>query len=124
MTTTKRTTKATPLPGRAVRGSATGRPLMAAMDLLGRRWALRILWELRAGPLGARAILARCDGLSSSVLYTRLRELSDAGLIDRDQNDASVLTATGRSLGSALEPLDRWSTGWHRTLEARVGTIS
>lgn len=124
MTTTKRTTKTTPLPGGAVRGSATGRPLMAAMDLLGRRWALRILWELRAGPLGARAILARCDGLSSSVLYTRLRELSDAGLIDRDQNDASVLTATGRSLGSALEPLDRWSTGWHRTLETRVGTIS
>ena len=43
-----------PRPGVPVRGSATGRPLMAAMDLLGRRWALRILWELRDGPRGAQ----------------------------------------------------------------------
>ena len=70
----------TPRPGRPVRGSTTGRPLMAALDLLGRRWALRVLWELRDGAVGARALLDRCDGLSSSVLYTRLRELEDAGL--------------------------------------------
>ena len=57
---------------------------MAAMDLLGRRWALRILWELRPGPVGARNLLDRCAGLSSSVLYERLRELIDAGLITKD----------------------------------------
>ncbi len=108
----------TPVPGVAVRGSDTGRLIMAAMDLLGRRWALRILWELRGGPLGARAILARCDGLSSSVLYTRLRELADAALIIRNDDEASVLTPLGRSLGAALEPLDRWSVGWHRTLQS------
>lgn len=110
--------KPTPVPGVAVRGSDTGRPIMAAMDLLGRRWALRILWELRGGPLGARAILARCEGLSSSVLYTRLRELTDAALITRNDVDASLLTPLGRSLGAALEPLDRWSVGWHRALDA------
>ena len=32
---------------RAVRGSRTGRPVMALLDLLGRRWSLRIIWELR-----------------------------------------------------------------------------
>ena len=69
----------TPTPGRPTRGSTTGRPLMAALDLFGRRWALRVLWELRDGPVGARALLARCEGLSSSVLYQRLRELSDDG---------------------------------------------
>ena len=37
----------TPKPGRRVRGSATGRPIMALLDLLGRRMTLRILWELR-----------------------------------------------------------------------------
>ena len=63
----------TPDPGRPVRGSTTGRPIMAALDLLGRRWALRILWELRDGPVGARALRERCDGMSSSVLYERLR---------------------------------------------------
>ncbi|HTO53257.1 MAG TPA: transcriptional regulator, partial [Myxococcota bacterium] len=40
----------TPRPGAAVRGSRSGRPIMAALDLLGRRWALRVLWELRNGP--------------------------------------------------------------------------
>ncbi len=79
------TPAATPVPGRPVRGSTTGRPLMAALDLLGRRWALRILWELRDGNLGARALRARCDEMSSSVLYERLGELRTAGLIEQDR---------------------------------------
>jgi len=100
-----------PAPGHPVRGSRTGRPLMAALDLLGRRWALRILWELRHGPVGARDLAARCDGMSSSVLYTRLRELTVAGLVSL-QPDGYELTPIGRALGDALEPLDRWANGW------------
>ena len=88
-----------PRPGAPVRGSATGRPLMAAMDLLGRRWALRILWELRDGPLGARALRARCDRMSSSVLYERLGELTGAGLITRDEAGDYLLTGLGAALG-------------------------
>src|SRR5207237_3071394 len=59
---------AVPKPGRPVRGSRTGRPIMALLDLLGRRWALRILWEARHGPLSFRALRERCDGMSPSVL--------------------------------------------------------
>ena len=101
-----------PRPGRPVRGSATGRPLMAALDLLGRRWALRVLWELRDGPVGARDLRQRCDGMSSSVLYQRIRELSAAGLIDRSGDDRYALTATGRSLSAAIAPLDTWAETW------------
>ena len=54
-----------------VRGSTTGRPLMAALDLLGRRWTLRIMWELRGGPLGARALRERCSQMSSIALPSR-----------------------------------------------------
>jgi DNA-binding HxlR family transcriptional regulator len=85
---------------------------MAAMDLLGRRWALRILWELRAGPVGARALRDRCDGMSSSVLYDRLRELGDAALIEQTDTDAYSLTETGAALGRALTPLDDWAESW------------
>ena len=46
----------TPLPGRRVRGSAAGRPIMALLDLLGRRMSLRILWELRDDRLTFRAL--------------------------------------------------------------------
>jgi DNA-binding HxlR family transcriptional regulator len=85
---------------------------MAALDLLGRRWALRILWELRHGPLGARALRERCDRMSSSVLYQRLAELTDAGLIAQDESEHYVLTAIGERLGAAIEPLDAWSRRW------------
>jgi len=88
---------------------------MAAMDLLGRRWSLRILWELRDGPVGARALLERCDGLSSSVLYERLRELDDAGLLTK-RDTGYELTAIGASLGRALAPLDAWARTWARTV--------
>ena len=108
---------ATPKPGQDVRGSTTGRPLMAAMDLLGRRWALRILWELQAGPTGARALRAKCDGMSSSVLYDRLRELGDSRLVERTRDDQYALSALGVALGSALTPLDTWAKSWARSLQ-------
>jgi DNA-binding HxlR family transcriptional regulator len=97
-----------------VRGSASGRPIMAALDLLGRRWSLRVLWELRDGPVGARALRDRCDGMSPSVLYERLRELTDAGLVAQTDDQRYELTRIGRDLGAALEPLDRWSRRWAR----------
>jgi DNA-binding HxlR family transcriptional regulator len=92
---------------------------MAAMDLLGRRWALRILWELRHGPLGARALMSQCDPISSSVLYERLRELGDARLVARDETGAYTLTDLGSTLGAALEPLDTWANQWATTHLAR-----
>lgn len=85
---------------------------MAALDLLGRRWALRILWELRDGPLGARALRERCDRMSTSVLYERLAELGAAGVIEQDDRDEYVLTSLGAELGAALAPLDAWSRRW------------
>jgi DNA-binding HxlR family transcriptional regulator len=108
----------TPKPGSPVRGSTTGRPLMAVFDLLGRRWALRILWELREEPLGARTLLARCGGISPSVMYERLSELTEAALIARSGRDYT-LTPLGRSLSAALEPLDSWSTKWAQHLRRR-----
>jgi DNA-binding HxlR family transcriptional regulator len=106
----------TPRPGTPVRGSTTGRPIMAAMDLFGRRWALRILWELRAGPLGARALLARCEGMSSSVLYQRLRELTASGII-ASSADGYELTRLGTALSHALRPLDEWAITWTQAQE-------
>jgi DNA-binding HxlR family transcriptional regulator len=85
---------------------------MAALDLLGRRWSLRVLWELRDGPVGARDLRYRCDGMSPSVLYQRLGELAAAGLVEQIADQRYELTDIGRSLGTALEPLDRWSRRW------------
>ncbi len=102
---------ARPTPGVPVRGSATGRPVMALLDLLGRRWALRLVWELREGPLGFRALQERCDGMSSSVLNQRLAELRDAEVIAREQQGYR-LTAEGRQLLAPLADLNAWAERW------------
>jgi DNA-binding HxlR family transcriptional regulator len=88
---------------------------MAALDLLGRRWALRVLWELRAGPLSFRALREACGGVSPAVLNTRLAELRDAGLVETT-GDGYAVTAMGAELSAALEPLSQWAQRWSRRL--------
>src|ERR1700730_12847575 len=105
-----------PRPGQPVRGSTTGRPLMAALDLLGRRWMLRVLWELRDGPHGFRLLQRRCDDMSSSVLGDRLAELEQVRLVGRTEDGRYELTALGRELGRAMKPLESWAARWEETL--------
>jgi len=104
-----------PLPGRRVRGSQTGRPLMAALDLLGRRWALRVLWELHGSAHTFRSLQDACDGISPAVLNTRLRELREALLVETI-DEGYVLTRSGNDLCDALAPLQSWSKRWARNL--------
>ncbi len=101
-----------PRPGRPVRGSASGRPIMALLDLLGRRWALRVLWELRGDePLAFRALQQRCAGMSSSVLNQRLHELRAAEILELG-GDGYRLTGEGRRLLDAYGPLEAWAARW------------
>lgn len=97
-----------------VRGSRTGRPIMALLDLLGRRWTLRILWELTHGPLTFRALRARCEDVSPSVLNTRLRELRDADLVTLEDREGYRLTGHAEELGNLLLPLDAFAKRWAR----------
>ena len=101
----------TPLPGRPVRGSRTGRPIMALLDLLGRRWALRILWELRDGTHSFRELQARCDQMSPSVLNQRIAELREAGIVEL-VDDGYRLTRDGGEMLSVFAPLSRWAKRW------------
>lgn len=89
---------------------------MAILDLLGRRWALRIGWELRDGPLAFRELQRRCDMPSPNILTTRLREACDARLVEKDSDGLYGLTRRGRSLLDVLAPLDEWAKGWSRDL--------
>jgi len=88
---------------------------MAAFDLLGRRWALRVLWELRSGSHTFRSLRTACEEISPAVLNTRLREFRDALVIER-VDEGYALTNLGRQLIEALAPLDAWSRRWSRSL--------
>ncbi len=87
---------------------------MALLDLLGRRWALRVLWELRDEPLAFRALQERCDAMSPSVLSQRLAELRAAGIVELDRAAGYRLNAEGAALLNALAPLRGWATRWAR----------
>jgi DNA-binding HxlR family transcriptional regulator len=91
---------------------------MAALDLLGRRWALRILWELRASPAGFRELQGRCDGMSASVLNMRLRELGQTMIVTLDGERRWALTPLGRELIDALVGLHHWSEKWATRLSS------
>jgi DNA-binding HxlR family transcriptional regulator len=111
----------TPRPGRRARGTTTGRPLLVAFDLLGRRWALRVLWELRAEHVGFRELQGRCEGMSSSVLRDRLAELAGAGLLETDADGRYGLTDHGLALLDALRPLSAWAEAWGASSGVRAG---
>lgn len=103
--------KSTPAPGRPVRGSTTGQPLMALFDLLGRRWALTVLWALRDEPHTFRELQAAAGGVAAATLNTRLRELREAGLL-RPTGDGYALTDLGHDLLAAGAPLQAWAERW------------
>lgn len=92
---------------------------MAALDLLGRRWALRIIWELRDGRRTFRGLQEACDGVSPTVLNERLRELRESGLVDLGEGDGYGLTSLGHRLRQALRPLSEWSERWARQYRAQ-----
>ena len=97
-----------------VRGSRTGRPIMALLDLLGRRWSLRILWELRDEPLTSRALRTACDEASPTVLQVRLTELREAGFVELGDGGGYGLTPLGRDLCETFMPLHRFAERWKR----------
>lgn len=100
-----------------MRGSTTGRPIMALFDILGRRWMLRVIWELDQAPnsLTFRELRIACGALSSSVLTRRLAELTEARLVEHEQGYR--LTATGRGLVERLAPLSQWASQWQNDFE-------
>lgn len=100
---------------RAVRGSRSGRPIMALLDLLGRRWALRIIWELREQVLTSRALRTACDEASPTVLQARLSDLRTAGFVELIPASGYRLTPMGKELFENFLPLHRFAERWSKT---------
>jgi DNA-binding HxlR family transcriptional regulator len=105
----------TPLPGKRVRGSETGRPLMALLDLASRKQLLRIIWELRHGPLKFRPLQKACGDISPSLLNRRTKELREAELVELSL-EGYRLTDLGSALYRAFEPITDWADRWSESL--------
>jgi DNA-binding HxlR family transcriptional regulator len=96
---------------------------MVVLDVLGRRGALRILWELRHDPLPFRALQQACETNPGS-LNTRLKELRGLGIVDHDDGGYR-LTEKGRGLTIPLKALHAWADHWAAdTREQRHGRVA
>lgn len=82
---------------------------MAAMELLGQRWILRVIWELEPGSLGFLELRRRMGNCSSSMLSERLQQLTAAGLVAKNEAGAWKLTVGGAALGGALTDVWEWA---------------
>jgi DNA-binding HxlR family transcriptional regulator len=98
-----------------VRGSRTGRPIMVLLDLLGHRWTLRIVWELRDQARRFRQ-LQDSIGASPTIINIRLAELRDAKLVELDPDSGYRLTVLGEELLQLMLPLHVWSEKWAKAL--------
>jgi len=100
-----------PRPNQPVRGSKTGKPIMVIFDLLGRNWALGILWHLSQEPLKFRDLQNKCETISPTTLNKRIKELTHAGFIKRTL-EGYTLTEQGTTLTDLLHPLHGWAGEW------------
>lgn len=104
-----------PLPGAPCRGSKTGKPIMALFDLLGRTWALGVVWQLSNNVLTFRELQEKCEMVSPTLLNTRLKELRAVGIVDKVAGGYQ-LTEIGNQLIALFYPLGEWSSKWQAHL--------
>lgn len=94
---------------------------MALFDLLGRRWAMGVLWTLsERGPSTFRELEAACETISPAVLNVRLKELRLAGLIAK-QADGYAVTELGAEIHTHLLPLSDSARKWARMVGPESG---
>ncbi|MSO41897.1 MAG: transcriptional regulator [Solirubrobacterales bacterium] len=86
-----------------------------AVELVGRRWSGAILYSLTGGRLRFAELKAAVPGMSDRLLSARLKELEQAGLVDREVHPGTPvrvsyeLTAKGESLGPVIGSLGDWA---------------
>lgn len=88
--------------------------LARALDVVGERWTLLIVRELMAGPKRYSDLAAKLDGVGSSLLASRLKQLEADDVVERRYleppaaSTVYVLSAVGRELATAIVPIAQW----------------
>ncbi|MFD3706473.1 winged helix-turn-helix transcriptional regulator [Nocardia sp. NPDC058658] len=96
-----------------------------AIDVVGGKWKLHLMWVLGDGPQRFGQIRRLLDGVSEKVLAENLRHLESTGVVHREifpeipPRVEYSLTPLGETLRLALEPLETWGNS-HRSELAAV----
>lgn len=95
---------------------------MALFDLLGRTWAMGVIWQLQDGPYTFRELQERCESIAPSILNSRIKDLKEAGIVERTL-DGYQLTKRGNELTKLLQPFGEWSKNWAEEVFSYTETI-
>jgi DNA-binding HxlR family transcriptional regulator len=86
-----------------------------ALDLLGERWTLLVVRELLCGSRRFGEIQRGIPRISRTMLSARMRELAEAGAIERLDGDGGPeyrLTPAGLELAGVVRELGTWGQRW------------
>ena len=96
--------------------SKNQRPIMRLIDLLGKKWMMRIIWELTGDPCSFRRLQERCGNISPTVLNNRIKELISVNLVTKAKPNGYCLTDIGMELVELFHPLNSWVNKWDKTI--------
>lgn len=88
------------------------RPIMILIDLLGKKWMLRVLWELQQSPCTFRQLQARCGDISPTTINNRIKELHKTGLVNKSTEHGYSLSEQGAELITLFLPINQFSERW------------
>jgi DNA-binding HxlR family transcriptional regulator len=97
---------------------ATCRQATSVVEFVGRRWTGAVMLALGRGASRFGEVQRAVDGISARLLTTRLRELEDHGLVEREVTPTTPvsvryrLTPQGRDLLAAMQPLVAYHLRW------------
>ncbi|MEV8591555.1 winged helix-turn-helix transcriptional regulator [Streptomyces sp. NPDC052013] len=101
----------------------------AAMDVIGGKWKVLILWALSVRACRFGELRRELPGITEKVLASHLRELEADGIVHREDHDEVPprveysLTPEGAALNAALEPLGEWGRAHALRASAAAGEV-
>lgn len=101
--------------------------MSVAIDVVGGKWRLHLMWVLNEEPCRFGEIRRLLEGVSEKVLTENLRHLEASGVVHREvypeipPRVEYSLTPLGVELAAALRPLDEWGERNRREMLTRSG---
>jgi len=90
---------------------------MQLIDILGKKWVLRILWELKTSPCTFRELQSRCGDLSPTIINTRIKDLCAAQLVYKSPDSGYQLSQDGYELIELFYPLNDFANRWVKSID-------
>ncbi|OUS24234.1 hypothetical protein A9Q99_25205 [Gammaproteobacteria bacterium 45_16_T64] len=92
--------------------TSSTRPINQLLDILGKKWVLRILWELHTEPCTFRELQGRCGDISPTMINNRVKDLCAGNLVEKTPDQGYRLSTFGKELVDVFMPLNDFATRW------------